>query len=627
MPPGKLQALLHCATTHHKAGRLVEAERIYRQARLAAPRNCTVLLFSGLLASQQGRMEDAVDLLARAHHIDRKNAPCAMNLGLALLEVGRAAEAETAVREAIEVQPDSHECWNILACSLKTQGRLQEALVCNERCVAAKPDFALGWYNYAINCSELGLEQNALRCHERVLQFEPSNALALHGRGQLLVRAYRLGEAVQTYEAALAARPNYHEARSSRLLALQYIAGVGREQIFEEHLAYGRAVGTDPFRKFANSPDPTRRLRLAILSEDLREHSCSYFLEPLLQHLDRQAVELCLYHDHFQTDEVSARLQSLAHVWRNFFGQSNQVVEAAIRADAPDILIDLSGHTGKAQRLPLYARRLAPVQISYLGYPDTTGLSAMDYRFTDATADPEGEADRFATEELVRFAPTAWTYTPPVDAPPVSPSPATSSAPFTFGCFSNPSKISDPLLALWRSVLDAVPESRLVLKGRGFQAPELRDHFRARLTRAGLPVDRIAFIERTPTTASHLALYRHIDVALDTFPYHGTTTTCESLWMGVPVVTIAGDRHAARVGVSLLQAAGHPEWIAQSADAYGQIAAELAGDLPRLDAIRRGLRIEMQQSALLDHVGQAARFCAALRKCWGDWCRRQIVPN
>ena len=627
MSPHKLQILLQEGIGHHRAGRFAEAEQRYRRARGAAPRNFDALHLSGLVAYQQGRIEEAVDLLGRAHRLDRRHAVCAMRLGLAVLAAGRPAEAEGHLREAVAARPDLHEGWDNLAYCLKAQDRLQEAVPLHQRCVELKPSYAVGWYNYGLTLILLGRVLDALTCHERALAVDPGYAMARYGRALALHQGDRLDEAIEDYGRFLALRPNHHEARSFRLFALQNLPGVTREELFAEHVAFGRAVGAFPPPALPNPPDAARRLRVAILSPDLRAHSCAFFLEPLLQHLDRAQFELLLYHDHFREDAVSARLKSLASKWRNLVGQPSPAVEKIIRADAPDLLIDLAGHTGLSSRLPLYARRLAPVQITYLGYPDTTGLPAMDFRFTDAHADPPGDADRFATERLVRFAPTAWAYAPPPEAPPVGPSPAARGAPITFGCFNNPTKITDPLLALWGRLLQAVPGSRLVLKGRGFGNDGQRARYRERFARAGLPAERVDLLERTADTTSHLALYHGIDVALDSFPYHGTTTTCEALWMGVPVVTRAGDRHASRVGVSLLHAAGHPEWAAASEDDYVRIAAHLATDVPRLATLRTGLRDELRRGPLLDHAGQAGRFGAALRDCWRAWCARPAVAN
>lgn len=620
MAPVKLQHLLQAAIVHHRADRLAEAEKLYRQARAAAPRNFDVLQLSGLVAYQQGRIPDAIDLLGRAHQLDSRAAVCEMRYALALLAARRTAEAESHLRHAVAVQPDLHEAWDNLAYCLKTQDRLIEALACHEQVVTLRPDYATGWFNYGLTFSLAGHSDKALQCHERALAFDPAFAHARFGRAQALHQMHRIAEAVADYGAFIAAQPAHHEARSYRLFALHNLDEISPEELFAEHVAFGRAVGGPVVKTFPNSAAPQRRLRLAILSPDLREHSCAYFLEPLLRHLDRASFELYLYHDHFREDEFSARLKPLAAVWRNFCGQPDSLVEQAIRADAPDILIDLAGHTGMANRLPLFARRLAPVQVTYLGYPNTTGVPAMDYRFTDGVADPVADADRFATERLVRFAPTAWTYLPPADAPDTSSAPCLSRGYVTFGCFNSLAKITDAMLATWGRILAQVPGSRLHLKGLGLGDGAVQARYRERLARAGIAPDRVTLIERTASTREHLALYDEIDIALDTFPYHGTTTTCEALWMARPVITRAGDRHLARVGASLLTAVGHAEWIATDADDYVRRTVELASDHLSLALTTAGLRDEMRLSPLMDHAGQAARFGGALRECWSRWC-------
>jgi predicted O-linked N-acetylglucosamine transferase (SPINDLY family) len=618
MSPQKLQALLQQAVAHHRAGELEPAGKLYRQVRAAAPKAVDAWHLGGLAAYQQGRSAEAVELLSRAHQLDRKSVVCEARLALALIAAGRAPEAEAHLRAVVARSPEFAEGWDNLAFCLKAQDRLADAVECHRRCVAAKPDFANGWYNYGLTLAVLGHPERALECHDKALALDPAFVAARFGRAQALHLSDRMVEAVEEYTRVLAANPALAEVRSCRLFAIHHVEGFTREQLFAEHVAYGRAIETRPVPvPRPADPDPARRLRLAILSPDLREHSCAYFLEPLLRHLDPAQFEVYLYHDHFRTDAVSARLQALAAVWRNFVGRPAAEVEQAIRADAPDILMDLAGHTGISNRLPLFARRLAPVQITYLGYPNTTGLAAMDYRFTDAIADPPGEAEAFATEMLVRFAPVAWCYSPPPAAPEVAPA---RTGPVTFGCFNSPNKVTDATLRLWARVLAAVPESRLLFKGAALEDPARQARYRARFAACGLPVDRIEFLGRTAGTAEHLACYGRLDVALDTFPYHGTTTTCEALWMGVPVVSLAGDRHVSRVGASLVTAAGHPEWSATTADDYVRIAAELAGDRVRLAALRAGLREDLRRGALLDHPAQAARFADALRECWRRRC-------
>ena len=620
MSPQKVQSLLQAGLAHHRAGRLPEAELHYRQARAAAPKNFDALHLSGLVAYQLGRMNDAADWMGRAHRINPQHAVCAMRYGLALLGLRRLTDAERHLRLAIAAKADLPEAWDNLAYCLKLQDRLPEAVACHEAAVKLKPDYAVGWYNFGLTLNLLGREAEALRCHDRALAADPQYAMARYGRAQALHKAHRMAEAVEAYGEFLQLKPQHLEARSYRLFALQNLEGLAREALFAEHRAFGEAAGAEVPRRWPNTPEPARRLRVAIFSPDLRAHSCAYFLEPLLRHLDRSAFEVVLYHDHFREDAVSARLRGPAGLWRNFIGQSAADVEAAILADAPDILVDLAGHTGMSNRLPLFARRLAPVQITYLGYPDTTGVAAMDYRFSDDAADPVGEADRFCTERLVRFSTCAWTYAAPADAPDVSAGPAAAGGPVAFGCFNNLSKVTDGTLRLWAEVLRAVPDSRLVCKSSGLDGADGRARLQSRLAAAGVPADRVELLGRTDDTRSHLALYGRVDVALDTTPYHGTTTTCEALWMGVPVISRRGDRHASRVGASLLRAVGHPEWSVGSDADYVAAAVRLAADRAALGTLRAGLRARMAASVLCDHAGQAARFGAALRGCWERRC-------
>ena len=619
MSPDKLQSLLQSAVSHHRAGRLAEAERLYRQAHAFAPTNVDVLHMCGLVAYQQGRISEALDLLGRAHRQNPGDVVCEMRLALALLGANRGTEAEKHLRRVIAAKPDFHEAWDNLAYCLKTQDRLPEAILCHEKTVTLAPAYAGGWYNFGATLTLCGKIDEALRCHDQALAVDPQCAMARFGRAQALQQIHRLPEAVEEYGQFLALQPHHHEARSSRLFALQYGDDRSRDRLLEEHVAYGLAVGMPVATTFRNSPVPEKRLRVAFLSADLRSHSCAYFLEPLLEHLDRVQFEVYLYHDHFREDAVSARLRGHAEVWRNFVGQPDVAVEKAIRADAPDILVDLAGHTSH-NRLPLLARRVAPVQITYLGYPNTTGVAAMDFRFTDEVADPRGDADAYATERLVRFAPTAWTYTPPADAPEVTPAPCTQRGHVTFGCFNHLAKINDATLTLWGEVLAAVPNSRLQLKGRGLSDARVRTEYAQRLVRCGIPADRVDLLERTVDVAGHLALYRGIDLAFDTFPYHGTTTTCEALWMGVPVISLAGNEHRSRVGASLLTAIGRSEWIAAQREDFVRIAASLARSPAKIVQHRAGLRSAMLGSALGVHRGQAARFGAALRDCWRSWC-------
>jgi predicted O-linked N-acetylglucosamine transferase (SPINDLY family) len=628
MNPAKLANLLQEGAAHHRAGRLVDAEKSYERARVAAPRSFDAFHLSGFLALQRGRCDEAANLLERAFQLNPRSGVCALRLAHALKKSGRQAEARDAARRAASLEPanaDVHFCLGELAAALEG---FAAAVPHFRRVTELQPGAADGWANLGVALAQSGEPDVGVACFDRALAIDPADAQALSGRALALQQAHRITDAIAAYDQVLARHPGNHEARSARLLSLHYTDTIDRDALWREHLAFGHAVREGarvPAPSLAYPPEPERRLRVAFLSPDLRAHSVAYFMEPLLAHLDRAQFEIFLYHDHARVDAVSERLRAMAAQWRHFAGWPNDRVEAAIRTDAPDILVDLAGHTG-FNRLPLFARRLAPVQMTYLGYPDTTGVAEMDYRFTDAIADPVGEAEAFHTEQLVRFAPTAWCYAPPAEAPePMRLDGGGDEV--TFGCFNNFSKVSDITLRLWGEVLASVPGSRLLLKSNGLDEPRQQERARERLAQAGIDVGRVELIGRIAGAAEHLGCYRRVDVALDTFPYHGTTTTCEALWMGVPVVTLAGDQHMSRVGVSLLAAIGRAEWIAHTPTDYARIAVALAAAGPRRPEECNALRYTFQKSPLLDHAGQAAAFGAAVRQCWQEWCERGATAS
>lgn len=624
MLPAKLQRIVDEGLARQRAGRVAEAADCFARVRAAAPWGYDGWHLGGIALLVLGRATEAASLFARALQLKPGATHTALALGVARLAAGDAAGACADFQRLVSKQPALVEGWKQLGFALHAAGKYPDALAAHRRALELDPQAAATWQAGGSTLLAMARDDEARGCFERALALDPSHVRARLGRAMALYKTFHVAEAAAEYETLVEREPQLFEAWSGRLLALNALSDVTREQIFAEHRTAGALMGGGELHEFPNTPEPDRRLRVAFLSPDLREHSVAYFLEPLLRHLDPTEFELRLYHDHPIVDATSERLRGLAAVWKNFAGQTDATVEAAIRADAPDLLVELAGHTG-GNRLPMLARRVAPVQISYLGYPHTTGVAAMDYRFVDSLTDPEGEADAFATEQLVRFAPTAWTYAPPTHAPEPAPRPVATEGRVTFGSFNSFTKLDDPVLRVWRRVLDAVPGSRLALKSPGLSAPRTVADARTRLHAAGLDDDRVELLAPTADPAAHLAAYGKIDIALDPFPYNGTTTTCEALWMGVPVVSLAGDRHASRVGLSLLTAAGHPEWVATDADAYVRLAGQLAADPARLQAVSAALRGELRASPLLDHAGQAARFGAALRTCWKHFC--QTIPQ
>lgn len=621
MAPAKLQQLLEEAVAHHGAGRLEQAEKIYRHARESAPGHFDVLHLSGTLALQQGRHAEAVDWLSRAEKLNARSAVCSMRLALALCALGHHAEAEKFSRSALRRQPDLAEAWDNLGLVLRAQGRGAEVVSCHERAVALRPDFAPAWSHLGFALLLAGRPTDALAAHDRALTLTPQPADLHYGRALALEQSFRLKEAVAADDAALAVDPGHLEARSHRLRVGQYASGRTRLEGFSEHQAYGSVFAEPGVFPPVFDPAARRKLRVGFLSPHLRAHPDAHFIEPILRHLDRTQFEVFLYHDHLTVDDVSRRLPARGDVWRNFAGQSHDAVEAVIRADAPDILVDLAGHSG-GNRLPVFARRVAPVQVSYLGEPATTGLATMDYRLTDAVVDPVGEAEACHTEQLVRFAPTAWTYLPAAASPPPPPAPpCVNKGYITFGCFNHFNQVSDEVLATWALLLRTVPQSHLRLEIAGLGEPAVAAVVRERLRRLEVSEDRLELLERARGAGEHLTLYQQVDIALDTFPFSGSATTCEALWMGVPVITLAGEQSASRVGASLLRALDRTDWIAGHTKDYVKIAAELADNPAELVSIRDHLRDELRHSPLFDYAGQAALFGGALRQCWLARCR------
>lgn len=649
--PAQIVEWLRAGLQAHQAGRLDEAGQWYAKVRRAAPRNFDGLQLDGTRALQQGQYAEAAAALAAARQIDPKSAICAMRLGMAQFQLTQFAESEASLRAAAKLDSKLAEVPFHLGRTLQRLGQREAAAAELQRAIALKPDYAeaydqLGtllsawkgpdaaesvllratqldpnlaraWCNLGVGWTVQGKLSDAIGALDQAIRLVPTFDHAYAARGIVYAKAYRSADAIADFDRAIALNPRHFEAHSARLMELQYVGQLGPAEMAAEHRKFGVAAepaGPAPRGAVADRT-PDRPLRVGFLSPDLHLHSVAFFLEPLLLHLDRAQFQVFLYSDSTKHDAMSERLKGLAQGWRPMAGMLNEAAEAILRRDELDVLVDLAGHTGK-NRLPLYAKRLAPVQATYLGYPDTTGMRSFDYRLVDGVTDPEG-ADAFATEQLLRFAPTAWSYLPPPSAAEPACSPAAAGGAVTFGCFNNIAKMNDVTLALWGTLLRASAGSRLLLKGRGLSAPVLRDAFFRRLAAAGVPSDRVVLLDRISSLEEHLATYGQVDVALDTFPYHGTTTTCEALWMGVPVVTLAGHRHASRVGVSLLTAIGKSKWITSDAEGYVARALEL-GESARTSgpAPRSELRASMRRSALMDHAGQAARFGAALRSMW-----------
>jgi protein O-GlcNAc transferase len=427
---------------------------------------------------------------------------------------------------------------------------------------------------------------------------------------------------------AVALKPELQILHSNLLLTLHYDERIDPQVLLTESLQWARRHG-DPLKRFGkphtNDRNPERRLKVGYVSYDFRTHSVSSFLLPLLAAHDPEQIEIFCYSYHPTPDAVTDRIRGYAHQWRNVARSPGTRVAEQIRQDQIDILIDLAGHTYPRQ-LTVFASKPAPVQVAWLGYPNTTGLDTMDYRLTDAIADPPGASDKLCSEKLIRLPRTAWCYEAPYGNLPLDYKPPSEARPITFGCFNAFPKINRTMLELWATILRSIPASRMLIKAKAMSSQTAQQKVRQVMEGAGIASDRLEMIAWKQSRQEHLSSYQQMDIALDTFPYHGTTTTCEALWMGVPVVTLEGQAHVSRVGVSLLSNMGLSELVAISRADYARIAIQLAGDTNRLNELLSGLRQRMRCSPLMDAPQFARDIERAFREIWRNWCN-QIRPS
>jgi len=504
------------------------------------------------------------------------------------------------------------------------------------RCVAEQGDFLAaerhwravvgrlardpeGWAGVGLALHHQGRVIEAAEAYRRSLELYPAEINTHENLAAALSQAGRAAEAVAVYRHGLAVAPGHARLHSSLLLCLHYLEGEAPETLLEEHRRWGAAHGggavADPF---ANLPDPERRLRVGYVSADFCEHSVASFFLPLVERHDRARFEIVCYSAAPLVDRVTEEIRGLADHWVEISAMVDGEAAKRIRRDRVDVLVDLSGHTA-SNRLTLFARRPAPVQVTYLGYPDTTGLLAMDYRLVDGVTDPPG-AERWATERLLRLPDCFLCYRPPAGAPAVAEPPLRANGHVTFGSFNNLAKVNDGVVEAWAEILRRSPGAHLVVKSSLLDDPATGEALRGRFLHHGVAPERVELLARQAARAGHLACYSRIDIGLDTFPYNGTTTTCEALWQGVPVVTLAGGLHMGRVGASLLRAVGLGDWVAGDVATYVERAVALAADRERLAALRRTLRATVAASPLCAEATFTRQVETAYRTAWQAWC-------
>lgn len=564
--------------------------------------------------SFNGRPEDAIDSYRAALNLNPGALDWRIELAAILAECDRIGEAVAAFRPAGH-PGDAAELYD-LGSALQERKRLRAAVAAFRESARLQPDAAATHLMLAACLRDIGMVVEAESPARQATRTGPDMPEGWFILGNVLARQARHEEAVEQYRKAIELVPDYDAPWRSMLFAMNYSQRWTAREVYEAHLESGKRFPRLPAPAIASSHRQTgHRLRLGYLSGDFCRHPVAYFIEPVLQHHSRGQFEVFCYHTLSQEDDVTARLKSQAEHWRAVGKLSEVALEQALRADDLDILVELSGHSD-GHRLAVVARRVAPVQVSYLGYPNTTGLEAVDYRITDARADPPGEADALHVEQLVRLPETFLCYAPPFSGDFAPVPPVLERGYITYGSFNNFAKLSPKNIALWARVLAAVPGSKLLIKAQGLQDAGLRRLVFERFHSAGVGSHRLQLAPPTPTLAEHMQSYAGVDIALDTFPYHGTTTTMDALWMGVPVVTLEGDRHASRVSASILSTLSLQELIASSTEQYLAIARTLAGDPVRLQALRASLRERLRSSPLMNGERFTRRLEEAYLQMW-----------
>jgi protein O-GlcNAc transferase len=604
---------MQAARQHHQAGQLAEAETIYRQVLAQQPNHVDALHLLGMLAGEVGRLDAAAELIAQAVQLQPDFAEAQVNLGNVLQRLWRFDDAIAAYRKAIAINPNYADAYNNLGVALKGLGRLDEAVAAYRQAMQFHPDSAETHNNIANALKGMGRLDEAVDSYRRAIALQPDYAGTHNNLGNACKDAGRIEEAIAAYRTAVQLRPGWPGAHDNLVFALNYDPAQDAATIHAELLRWNQQHAA-PLARFiqphTNDRDPDRPLRIGYVSPDFHEHACAFFLLPLLRCHDRRQFEVTCYAQVADADKVTRQMQQHVPQWRKTVGHTDAQVAEMIRQDKIDILVDLALHEAH-NRLLVFAEKPAPVQVTWLGYPGTTGLGTIDYRLTDPHLDPPGIDESCYSEKSIRLPETFWCYDPLDEETPVNASPCAETGHITFGCLNNFCKINDAVLALWAKVLAAVPASRLLLHApEGIARNRVLDHIDA---------DRIEFVAKQPL-AEYRRTYHRIDIALDPFPCGGGTTSCDALWMGVPVVTLRGRTTVGRAGVSILTNAGLPEMIAADPEQYVRITRDLAADRPRLADLRANLRQRLRNSPAMDAPRFARNIEAAYRLMWREWC-------
>lgn len=620
------QQLIAAGNRSEDAGRIAEACGLYRQAVHLAPRLAAAHLNLGIALAAAGdpqaakRSYEAVLTLDPDHAFGNYNFA---NLAYTQRDSGTAL---TLVRRALSSKPDFAEAHVLLSSLLEEEGQIDRAVASLQEAIRLKPGYAGAHFNLGLLLHGLGRLDEAQAAVRGSLQLNPSYPDAHALLASVLWDQGAVPDSVECLRQAIALAPHRVDLRSRELFALNFDERLGADALFQKHAEFGawleQAIPARFAGSFSKAKEPLRRLRVGFVSGDFRIHPVALFLLPVLERRDRAAFEIFCYACDVRSDHITASIRALSDKWVDATELTSAELAQVIHADEVDIVVDLSGHSGSS-RLAVYCEKPAPVQATWLGYLNTTGLSRMDYRFCDARTDPPDTA-RYHSEALYALPDSQWCYRSFLDIGCAPSAPCEEAGHITFGAFNAPSKISSAMCMRWAQILASVPESRLLIAGVAALAK--RASMLASLEQAGIGAHRVDLEPRVDLDR-YYALFGRVDIALDTYPYGGGTTTFDALWMGVPVVTALGAPPGSRSAGSILEMLGLGDWIAPSIDGYVDLAVKQAGDREGIARLRRSLRPRLAGSALMDEHRFVRNFEAALRQMWVDHCASTTITS
>lgn len=601
-----------------KLGQLEDAAESYRKTLRLKPDHIDGKFGLARALKNLGRLEEAAEYFRQVLEIKPDWAVAHYNLGNTLRALGQIADCLLAYRRAVELNPAFADAHGNLGLALKDAGQFEAATASFRLALEINPDNAAMHSNLGATLLQMKQLDAAVTSFNRALEIIPDHAEVHNNLGLTTQHLGQIDMAIAHHRRALEIRPEFATARSNLLVCLLGDERLTQAEVFNEHKAFGKqfeAAHKTRAQRHSNSCEPLRRLRLGFVSADLRDHPVASFIEPIWAALDTTQVELWIYSNHTREDSVTMRLRALTHQWRNVAGYSDTDLALRIRADEIDVLIDLSGHMA-GNRLLVFAQKPAPIQVTWIGYPNTTGLEAIDYVVADRFNAPQGLYEHFYTEKFARL-PSSGTFLPAAVSPPVNALPLLSRNHVTFGSFNRVSKLGNQVVAAWSRVLRAVPDSRLLLGNVG--EPLLVEQLTERFRQHGIAAARLSFKPRLGLR-DYLALHHEVDIILDTWPYTGGTTTNHAVWMGVPVVTLQGPSRVHCQSAAVLGRMNLQDWVAHDVDDFVRIAAQWSAAPQALAALRAGMRERWQSSPLRQPATVARGLDLALRWMWQRWC-------